>query len=269
MIKKNYLAQYLLIAPLPLALERSLECKILEKQKFKGPILDIGCGEGIFAKILFNHKVDLGVDPNKKELDRAKKIGIYKELIQCYGNKISQPSHKFNTIFSNSVLEHIPNMKLVLKEAYRLLNPGGKLYITVPTNNFDQYTLTSQLLLFFGLKKLQKKYCKIFNLFWRHYHYYDPSKWTKILKKSGYEVLKVQTYGSKNFCMLNDFLTPLSILEFLTKKLFNQWTLFPVLRKIIFYPILPIANKLLKKSTNVKNGGLVFISAKKPNHKPR
>ena len=54
--KDNFLLNYLKKAPVPLAVERSLECEILSRQEFVRPILDIGCGEGIFASVLFRGK---------------------------------------------------------------------------------------------------------------------------------------------------------------------------------------------------------------------
>src|SRR5579872_4953725 len=106
-LNDEFFKNFLLEAPLPLALERTLECKILSTQKFQRPILDIGCGEGIFAKKLFNEKIDVGIDPNPSELERAQSYDAYDELIQCWGDQIPKKDGTFNTILSNSVMEHI------------------------------------------------------------------------------------------------------------------------------------------------------------------
>jgi len=60
--KSDFLYNYLKQAPISLAIERSFECEILSKQKFQRPILDIGCGEGLFALILFDEKINVGID---------------------------------------------------------------------------------------------------------------------------------------------------------------------------------------------------------------
>ena len=159
--KTDFLYNYIKEAPLPLAMERTFECKILSQQEFARPILDIGCGEGIFAYVLFDEKIDVGIDPDKNELKRALKYGMYKELINCYGDSIDKPDKFFKTIFSNSVLEHIQGINPVLKEAHRLLDDDGVLYCTVPTNYFDKYSLMFQFLTFLKLKKLSEKY-KVF-----------------------------------------------------------------------------------------------------------
>ena len=49
---------YLCEAPLALATERYFECLIFFKKKFQPPILDLGCGEGIFAKKIVQYKLN-------------------------------------------------------------------------------------------------------------------------------------------------------------------------------------------------------------------
>src|SRR3569832_727232 len=107
----DFFKNLLMEATLPLAIERALECQILSKQEFKHPILDIGCGDGIFASRLFDEKIDVGIDPNERELEKAKTYNAYVELIKCYGNSIPKPSNYFNTIYSNSVMEHIQDIE--------------------------------------------------------------------------------------------------------------------------------------------------------------
>ena len=71
----NILEKYLGETPIPLALERALEGEIYQSLPFERPILDLGCGEGLFAKIVFAEKIDTGIDPNPKELKRAEDFG--------------------------------------------------------------------------------------------------------------------------------------------------------------------------------------------------
>ncbi len=104
--KTDFLYNYIKEAPLPLAIERTFECKILARQEFIHPILDIGCGEGIFAYVLFNENIDVGIDPDKKELKRALNYGMYKELINCFGDNIDKPDKFFKTILK---FHHVVN----------------------------------------------------------------------------------------------------------------------------------------------------------------
>lgn len=259
----DFLLDYISLAPLALAFERILECRILSKQPFEQPVLDVGCGEGLFAKVLFADKIDTGIDPNTKELSRARELGGYEELLECRGDAIPKPDGSYRTILSNSVVEHIPEILPVLKEAHRLLAPDGRLYLTVPSNRFDEYTWISQFLLLLGLKNLQKRFGKSFNRFWAHYHFYTQEEWGKLAGQAGFEVVEVRGYGPRRVCLLNDLLVPFSVPEFITKKLTNRWAMFPRLRRFILAIPAKIGNRFLRGGERCDEGGLVFLSLKK------
>lgn len=262
--KNNFFKNYLKVAPVPLALERTLECEILSKRVFARPILDIGCGEGLFADILFDEKIDVGIDPNERELNRAKEFDKYNELIKCFGNEIPKQSGSFKTVFSNSVLEHIPDIEPVLKEAYRLLANDGNFYVTLPTNMFDRYGVISRVLVTVGLKNTASRFRIFYNSFWRHYHYYDASSWKNLFEKNGFKVVEIVEYGTRKICTMNDFLTPFSISALLLKKQFNRWTLFPSLRLVLTFPFrLLVGYKDIQDAIGIKNGGLIFLHLKK------
>lgn len=258
--KAGFLKNYLIDAPLPLAVERSMECSILSQQEFPRPILDIGCGEGIFAKNLFDEKIDVGIDPNAKELKRAKDLDMYVELIECYGDQIPKPDESFNTIMSNSVMEHIPGIEAVLKEAYRLLKDRGIMHLTLPTSRFDHYTFTYQLLNKLGLTTLKDNYRKGFNKFWRHYHYYNKEQWAEMFEKHGFKVVRCQEYGSKNTCILNAALSPFSVFPFITKKISNQWFIFPNVRKFTSKILSKFFDsKTIDPEVSENQGGLIYF----------
>lgn len=261
--KGNFFVNYLKEAPVSLAIERTFECEIFKKQEFRRPILDLGCGEGLFAYILSDDEIDVGIDPNARELKRAKAYGIYKELINCYGHDIPKNSNSFNTIYSNSVLEHIVDIESVLKEVYRLLTPEGYFYVTVPTNFFDNYTILYQLFLLLRLNRLAYKYRLFFNKFWRHYHCYDDKSWLNLFLKNGFEAAKVQKYANKKVCLINDILAPFSTISFIEKKIFNRWFLFKSFRSL-YVPLLKlIFCRVLQNDSDAENCGLIFFCLKK------
>src|SRR4051812_42839859 len=93
--RSDFLADYTASAPLALAFERTLECRLLSEQKLNRPILDLGCGDGLFARILFADRIDTGIDPNQKELRKAERTAAYKELIHCFGSRIPKPDGSY------------------------------------------------------------------------------------------------------------------------------------------------------------------------------
>lgn len=261
---QDYFKRYLLETPVPLAYERAFECHILSQQEFSKPILDVGCGDGIFAKMLFAEKIDTGIDPLDYELEYAKKTGMYDELIQAYGDKIPKPDNYFASAFSNSVLEHIPDLDSVLKEVFRVLKPGGAFYATIPTNYFDKHSVVSRIIYGLGLKKLGDRYTKFFNSFWKHYHFYDKAGWEEMFKRNGFKIENVILYGAPKDCLFNDMMAPFCIPNFLIKKLANRWIVFPFLRPISASIWHTILKPKVKIYDNLENGGLIYLKLTKP-----
>lgn len=262
--KDNIFINYLQEAPLPLAMERWVECEIYKTKTFEHPILDIGCGEGMYAYILFDEKIDTGIDPNSKELKRASEYGAYNELINCFGDTIPKPDKSFKTIFSNSVMEHIPQIDNVLKEAHRLLADEGKMYVTIPTDMFDKYSIIYQIFSGVGLNGLAEKYRLFFNNFWAHYHFYDKSGWQEVFERNGFKVFEAREYASKTLCLTNDLLAPFSMVSFIVKKMSNKWFLFPTIRKFVAKMLNVVFLPFVKKYQYFDGrGGLIFFELKK------
>jgi len=255
---------YLRQAPSALALERTLECRLYPTVPFERPVLDLGCGEGLFASILFQEPIDTGIDPNPRELERARELGAYRELIECRGDAIPKPDASYGTVFSNSVLEHIPELEPVFREAFRILAPGGHFHLTVPSANFERFNWTSTVLSSAGLKSLDASWRAFFNRFWVHHHAYDLAKWEGIARTAGFEVVRAHTFAPRRTCMLNTTLTPFGVPAMVAKKLFNRWTLVPALRRVYLWPLYAAVRPILNGGERAADGGLVFLSLRKP-----
>lgn len=263
---QDFLKSYLMDAPLPLAVERSWECEILAQQEFPKPILDIGCGEGIFARQLFQDKVDSGLDPNADEIDRAKKFDKYDELLVGFGQEINKPDKSFQTVMCNSALEHMDDINAVLKEVHRVMKDDGLCYLTLPTDNFEQFTGVYQILSGLGIKSLANRYAKFFNKFWRHYHCYPCEQWEEIFAKTGFKVAKRIEYGDKVSCMLNDILAPFSFPAFVAKKTTNRWFLTDITRLPMARLLYQVFKNRGKPQTPAHGqSGLVFYALAKAN----
>jgi SAM-dependent methyltransferase len=257
------LLDYIAMAPLPLALERSLEADIYSRLTFERPILDVGCGEGLFAKLVFDEPIDTGIDPNPRELARARELGGYRELIQCEGSAVPKPDGSYQTVFSNSVLEHIQELEPVLAEIHRLLARDGRLYVTVPSERFEQFSVGSQLLNGIGLHAAARRYRAFYNDFWAHYHCYPIARWETLVRAAGFEVIDSFTYAPLSVCLVDDLLVPASLGSFFVKRLTNRWTLLPALRRKVLYPTYLLGRRLLAGASEVADGGLVFMALRK------
>ena len=260
----DFFLAYLSTAPLPLALERLTECQIYRRKTFSRPILDLGCGDGILVKNLFAEKIDAGLDPDPGELEHARSFDIYTELLQCRADSIPKPDASYNTVISNSVLEHIPDLEPVFREVYRVLAPGGRFYCTVPSNYFFDYTIVNQLLKAFRLRGPAVRYQKFFNSFWKLYHCYPLEQWTALACRCGFELSEAFNFSPRRNNLLKNLLVPFSLPSFLIKKTLNKWVLWPSLRRKILYPFYPVLKRLyLFEEISAPRGGLVFMSLEK------
>lgn len=260
---EDFLLPYLKKAPAALALERNLECEILSKRDFARPILDVGCGDGIFASVLFKEKIDVGLDPNSDELKRAAGENVYLELLNCYGHAVPKPDGYFRTIFSNSVFEHIENLGPVLGECHRLLSNDGKMYLTLPTNRFEQYSLGARILRMCKLTGISNRFQKFYNNFWAHFHAYHENEWTNLFNKHGFSVSDMWLYDSKDSCSINDGLAYFAIVSLFSRRFLNRWFLFPRVRRLTAPFWAFIWRPISRLSSSKKEFGLVFFELKK------
>lgn len=96
-------------------------------------LLDVGCGNGEFLEKTksFGWKV-VGLDADEGALKAAADRGI--EVYQKYVDEF-ETSDQFNVITLNQVIEHVPDPAAALRACFRLLKPGG--YVWIDTPNLD------------------------------------------------------------------------------------------------------------------------------------
>lgn len=259
----SFLEEYIEIAPAALAIERSLECEILSSCEFVRPVLDIGCGDGVFAKVLFVDRVNTGIDYDPAEIGRARQHDRYDELICCGGASIPKENCSFETIFSNSVLEHIPDVLPVLREQYRLLRPGGRFYVTIPTDRWEKASIPARAFRAVGLAGLADKYARSYNSFWRHYHAYPEERWIALFQNVGFEVVDKKTYAPPDVTTLLDGLTFVAGPAIVTKKIAGRWIVLPALRRILAPALSLAAARMLRACDGAGEGNLLFLALTK------
>ena len=88
-------------------------------------MLDAGAGDCIY-KPLFSHVTYEAADICK--LDKA-----YGEInYVCDLSEIPVEDNRYDLVFCSQTLEHLPDPQKVLKELFRVLKPGGKLWLSAP-----------------------------------------------------------------------------------------------------------------------------------------
>ena len=111
--------------------------RLLDRSLPSGLGIDIGCGDGRLVQVLRAHGLDwrlVGVDPDPVEAGLAGQSGQYERVHACSAERIPEADGSFDFAFSNSVLEHIPELPPVLRETARVLRPGAAFVATVPSD---------------------------------------------------------------------------------------------------------------------------------------
>lgn len=113
--------------------------------RFSGTVIDIGCGVQPYRSWLLN-------SPSKA----TRYIGVdlpggYNGIqpdVTWNGVRVPLPDGSANSVLLTEVLEHCPEPGVVLDEIFRLLAPGGFLFLTVPflwplhDNPYDEFRYT-------------------------------------------------------------------------------------------------------------------------------
>jgi len=188
----------------PVALWRAVELRIAAEEQYEAPLLDLGCGDGLVAQVLFGTRaqVEAGLDPWVEQLRKAARSGAYYHVELGEGHRLPYANSTFATVFSNSVLEHIPSLLPVLREVGRVLRrpepaagmPGGHFIFTVPSDAFryflDGYIQRKEN------NDLQgaEAYAAAVDARLAHHHYYNPADWRNLLATVGLEVIKTHYY---------------------------------------------------------------------------
>lgn len=108
--------------------------------------LEIGCGGGFNAALLsafcgrliatdlssYDHRThSLGISVARQLLSKLEVRNV--DLVSCSGEALPFADSVFDFVFSSSVLEHIDDKEMALKEMMRVVKPGGSVVFIIPT----------------------------------------------------------------------------------------------------------------------------------------
>jgi SAM-dependent methyltransferase len=110
--------------------KKSLEL-ILKYHPSAKNLLDIGCGIGTTLCIASDLGLKVqGIEPNPHAVKYAKENLPFKFVEGYFGP--GSVSCTFDIIILDMVLEHVPELRALIKEIFKALNPGGILFLSVP-----------------------------------------------------------------------------------------------------------------------------------------
>jgi ubiquinone/menaquinone biosynthesis C-methylase UbiE len=229
--QRDYLREHLRQVPAFRALVRSVECRLFAQASeqiggFAEPVLDIGCGDGLFASLAFSQPLFAGIDPNQASLQEAREGDVHQHLLAASATALPFPNQFFKTVVANCVIEHIPNLDGTLSEVFRVLRPGGR-FLGVPSHRFADMLLVPTVFRACGLSQLAKAYGDWFNRHSRHFHTYDPQHWERLLAAHEFQVEHWEYYLTAAAHRAFDLAHYLSIPRLVSRKLTGKWVAFP------------------------------------------
>jgi SAM-dependent methyltransferase len=150
------------------------------KNERGGKLLEIGAGGGRFLKRMQKRGwIVEGVDIDPNLRDKLSKLNIKLHLGDILDLQLSGSS--YDAIVMSQTIEHVYRPREVLKEALRLLKPGGKIILTTPNVAGHARNL--------------------FGPSWRgwepprHLHLFSLDTLSNLLKSSGFTIEEVSSYA--------------------------------------------------------------------------
>jgi len=219
MPKKDFLFLHLSGLPYFRAFLRAVESAYYQDFDLPAPVYDVGCGDGHFASLTFENKLDVGLDPWHGPIHEAKKFGAYQSLVEADGARSPFPSAYFSSAVSNSVLEHIPHIDAVLAETARVLKPNAPFYFCVPNPRY-----LSELSL---SKVLGGGYTEWFRKISRVSHADEPNIWEERLERAGFTLERHWHYFSPAAMRVLEWGHYFGVPSLLARMLTGKWILSP------------------------------------------
>ena len=122
----------------------------LENREASLVILDVGCNTGRggkVLKILNNNFIIYGIDCLEERLEQAKRI--YDVVLKCDTTALPLKDRTVDCTLAGEFIEHLlyEDAVTTLNEFYRILRPGGQIFLTTPNPGYLKLKVTGASIL--------------------------------------------------------------------------------------------------------------------------
>jgi SAM-dependent methyltransferase len=252
--------RYFPYTPTALAIKECARLSIVRRHPCPGPVLDVGCGDGLFARIAFENVEVWGIDIDASEGRWAAASNAYRQIILGDVTHASLPEAFFATCIANCSLEHVPRIDLALETILRSLRPGGLAYLFVPNAEWARHFTTVRVLEELGAGALGAHLRHSIDRFFKHHHLYDEAGWRDVVLESGLEVVDVEpVLSTATTVAFEAFLLP-SVAGWLNKHMTTRWTNFPGLRRAFATPVYRAVRALMDAADRTPTAEFLVIA---------
>jgi SAM-dependent methyltransferase len=237
---------YFPYTPAALCIKECARLNALRKYDCPGPILDVGCGDGLFASIAFRGVEAWGIDIDATEGRWAAASRAYSQVVLGDVTKAQLPEAFFQTCVANCSLEHVPRLDVALENIGRSLRPGGRIFMFVPNRDWAKHFLSYRVLNAIGATGLASTLRDAIDNLFKHHHLHDAQGWRRVVAAAGFEIEAVDpVLSSATTVAFEAFLLP-SLAGWANKHLTTRWTNFPRARQALALPVYALAKAVLE-----------------------
>jgi SAM-dependent methyltransferase len=249
--------------PTALAIKECARLSVVRRYPCPGPILDVGCGDGLFARMAFGDVEVWGIDIDAAEGRWAAASQAYAQVILGDVTRATLPDAFFATCVANCSLEHVPRLDLALRNINSALRPGGVAYLFVPAVDWAAHLTSARVLTRLGAPALGRQVQRSIDRQFRHHHLYDADGWRRAVLEAGLEVLAVEpVLSTATTVAFEAFLLP-SLAGLVNKRLTTRWTNFPPLRQMFARPVFRAVKAIMDRADDAPTAEFLVI-AKRP-----
>lgn len=235
-------AAYFPHAPLALCVKECARLSAMKDVVVEGPVLDVGCGDGLFAKVAFGDVEVWGIDIDAKEGRWAQASRAYSQIILGDVTRAHLPQNFFKMCLANCSLEHVPDIQAALRTIEATLQPGGKAYFFVPNKEWASKFRTVRAVRTTLGDRVGAMIQDGIDEFFKHHHLCDEQGWRDLIAKSPLDLVDIKpVLSTATTQAFETFLLP-SMAGWINKKLTTRWTNFPGIR----HAYAPLAYALAK-----------------------
>ncbi len=244
---------------------KAIEGEVFASQRLVPPVLDVACGDGIYAWATYRGRLDVGIDLDPMALAEARRLGAYRHLAMADARALPFRSGSFPTVTSVCAVEHMDGLPVVLRELSRVLAPGGTLMLTVPSDQFSDLLLGSRIWRALGCASRAAAYGARKNARSHHVNILKAEAWRRTLRAESLEVrTSIYLLGRHVmtvWCLLTS--TPFKLVFFPFRLVRDRdwlWTQ-RLLRRLLLATLTPILDRAT--GTDPATGGYLFLVAEK------
>jgi 2-polyprenyl-3-methyl-5-hydroxy-6-metoxy-1,4-benzoquinol methylase len=165
------------------------ECGLLFRTGAKGRLLDVGCATGSFLVAAQNSgfvEVE-GLDIARPSVEFAQRQGL-PARVGDFTQGIF-PAERFDVVTMWATLEHLASPRSFVREAYRVLSPGGLVAVSVPNWNSLTHLIIGSKDRYIGSD---------------HLNYFDSKTLRRLLEDAGFVIARTETRGINPIVIWSD-----------------------------------------------------------------